>query len=109
MMITLQRTDSTQQSFFTLPIETGLKSSRSLMKAIRNDVDVIRMDMSSKTALNARELGKLLRLQRTILAQGRTLKLVNVSMRVLLFLELTQADTIFDISLNQKQNFDFAA
>ncbi len=108
-MNTLQQINTSSQALLTMPIERGLKYSKRVRKAITPDIHIIEMDMSSQNELNARDFGKLLRLQKMIKEQGKHLKLVNVSMRAMMFLELTQANEIFDITWNHNLNSDFAA
>jgi len=108
-MNTPQQINTNTEALFTMPIETGLKYPRRAVQAICQNVDVIQIDMASKNEINAKDLGKLLRLHRTLTTRGKQVKLVNVSMRIMLFLELTQADGIFDITWNQSQHSDFAA
>ena len=108
-MNTLQQITHSDTDTLTLPIETGLKYSKKLIGGIKHSVDVVQIDMSAMTTINARELGKLLRLQRAIQQQGKKIRLVNVSTRAMLFLELTQANSIFEVSMNQNQFSGFAA
>jgi anti-anti-sigma regulatory factor len=108
-MNTLQQINSSSQALLNMPIESGLKYSKRAFKAINPDINVIEIDMSAQNQLNARDLGKLLRLQKMIQDQGKHMKLVNVSLRVIMFLELTQANAIFDITMNHNLNSDFAA
>lgn len=108
-MNTLRQVHTENLELLSMPIEQGLKSPRRLSKVIQPHIDVVHFDMSSVTMMNAKELGKIIRLHRTLKDQGKQMKLVNVSLRVMLFLELTKADAIFDISLNQDQYSGFAA
>ena len=108
-MNTLRQIHTENLEMLSMPIEIGLKNSRRLGNIINHNIDVVHFDMSSMAMINAKELGQLLRLHRDLHQQGKQIKLVNVSMRVMLFLELTQADSIFDISLNQAQFSGFAA
>ena len=108
-MNTLNQINTSSQALLTMPIENGLKYSKRVLKAINPDIDTIELDMSAQNELNTKDLGKLLRLQRMMNEQGKQLKLVNVSMRVMMFLELTQANAIFDITCNHDLKTDFAA
>ena len=108
-MNTLQQINTSSQALLTMPIESGLKYSKRVIKAINPDINTIELDMSAQNELNTKDLGKLLRLQRMINDQGKHLKLVNISMRAMMFLELTQANAIFDITWNHDLKTDFAA
>lgn len=108
-MNALQQIQSNMQEMIQVPMDMGRHFSRRLMKHIHPDVELVQVDMSETTEMNARGLGKLLRLQHSLHKQGKRLRLVNISMRVMLFLELTQADKILDVSWNQNLRSSFAA
>ena len=108
-MTTLQQFAINDTDTLTMPAEIGLKHSRRLIGSINQGVDIVQIDMSAMATMDARELGKLLRLQRAIQNLGKRIKLVNVSTRAMLFLELTQANSIFEVSMNQNQFSGFAA
>jgi len=108
-MNTSQQIQNNMQEMIQLPIDMGRHFSRRFMKHIHPDVELVQVDMSETTEMNARGLGKLLRLQHLLHKQGKQLRLVNISMRVMLFLELTQADKILDLSWNHILRSNFAA
>ncbi len=108
-MNTRQQINTSSQALLTMPIESGLKYSKRAIKAITPDIHIVEMDMASRGELNTRDLGKLLRLQKMMHEQGKHLKLANISLRNMMFLELTQANEIFDITWNHNLNSDSAA
>ncbi len=104
-----QYTKMESQDIVTIPEDMGIRFSKQLIKNLEPSQDMILFDMSSIKALNAKGLGKLLRMHRSITSNGRQLKMMNVAPRVMVFLELTQADKIFEFIQDHHQNSDFAA
>jgi anti-anti-sigma regulatory factor len=104
-----QYTKIESQDIVTIPEDIGIRFSKQLIKNLEPSRDMILFDMSSIKNLNAKGLGKLLRMHRSITQSGKQLKMMNVAPRVMVFLELTQAHKIFEFIWDQHQNSEFAA
>ncbi len=104
-----QPSNNATQAIFPFTNERGSKNLNESLKKLDHSQTAILIDMSSVDHFNAGGLGRLLRMHRSVAILGKRLELVNASHQVIMFLELTQADQLFNFTWDQNLKSAYAA